>query len=29
MKKNRKIVYERILAWMTEGAYEVIGNMYS
>ena len=25
---DTKIVYERILAWTTEGAYEVFGNMY-
>ena len=29
MTKNRKIAYERILTCMTEGAYEVLGNMYS
>ena len=26
--ENREIAYERILAWTTEGAYEVFGNMY-
>ena len=25
--ENREIVYERILAWTTEGAYEVFRNM--
>ena len=28
MTRNREIRYERILAWTTEGAYEVFGNMY-
>ena len=28
VKINREIAYERILAWKTEGAYEVFGNMY-
>ena len=25
---SHEIAYERILAWTTEGAYEVFGNMY-
>ena len=28
LHENRQIAYERILAWTTEGAYEVLGDMY-
>ena len=29
MTRNREIANERILAWRTEGRYELLGHMYS
>ena len=28
MTRNREIAYERILAWTTDGAYDIFGNTY-